>query len=169
MALVDAGYAQALKSLVAIEHREWLDYDNNCERWFNNEVAYTAKERRVLITQWAGQAWKKLNTAKYDKMRWRCWEATGALITADGSDDEKIKPKGLPDYIVPPPLFIDPPAAEPQSNVGTTSKSPFIISDDEPPTAFNAEDELLIVDDEDEDVDVENIFEIIDNFNNIME
>ena len=28
----------------------------------------------------------------------------GCLITADGNDDDRITPEGLPKYIVPPPL-----------------------------------------------------------------
>ena len=51
---------------------------------------------------------RQLNTPKYNQLGWRCWEATGALITADGSEDEKIKPEGLPNYVVLPPLILDP-------------------------------------------------------------
>ena len=48
---VDAGYAACLKSLIAIEHKKWLDIENNAEIWFENEDLYTAKERRILLTQ----------------------------------------------------------------------------------------------------------------------
>ena len=38
-------------------------------------------------------------------------------MTANGTDDEKIKPEGLNDYQVPPPmLLLDPANAEPSSN-----------------------------------------------------
>ena len=40
---VDAGYAASLKALIAIEHRKWLDVDNNSYRWFGNEQLYSAK------------------------------------------------------------------------------------------------------------------------------
>ena len=43
---------------------------------------------------------------KYDHFRWRCFERTGCLLTADGSDDDKVKPEGMPEYVVPPPLPI---------------------------------------------------------------
>ena len=69
---VDAGYSQVLKALIAVEHRDWLDYDNNADRWFCNEEPYTAKERRILITEWAGNAWDKLSQQKYDKLRLSC-------------------------------------------------------------------------------------------------
>ena len=41
-------------------------------------------------------------------MRLSCWKKTGCLITNDGSDDDKIKPEELPNYVVPPPTFLEP-------------------------------------------------------------
>ena len=69
---VDAGYASCLKSLSAIEHRKLLDIENNAERWFGTEEPYTAKERRILITRWTGEAWKALKSEKYDRIRLSC-------------------------------------------------------------------------------------------------
>ena len=51
---VDTGYAQVLKVLAGIEHREWLDQENNADRWFCNTEPFTAKERRILISLWTG-------------------------------------------------------------------------------------------------------------------
>ena len=48
---VDADYAAFLKSLIAIEHRKWLHFENNAKRWFGNEDPYNVKERRILIRQ----------------------------------------------------------------------------------------------------------------------
>ena len=62
---VDTGYAATLKALIAVKHRKWLDTDNPSDRWFGNEEPYTAKERRILITHWAGEAWKALSSDKY--------------------------------------------------------------------------------------------------------
>lgn len=53
----------------------------------------------------------------YKSFVWRVWEKTGCLITADGSDDAKIQPEGLPAYKVQPPLPIDAANAAPTSNV----------------------------------------------------
>ena len=117
---VDAGYAACLKSLIAIEHRNWLDKENNAEKWFNNEKPYTAKERRISITQWTGKAWEKLSSCKYDSLRLHCWMKTGCLITADGSDDVSIKPEGLSDYQVPPPALINAMTENGESNMDTT-------------------------------------------------
>ena len=57
---VDAGYSQVLKSLISIEHREWVEFDSYGDRWFCNEKPFSAKERRILISNWAGNAWEKL-------------------------------------------------------------------------------------------------------------
>ena len=42
----------------------------------------------------------------YSKSRWRSFEKTRCLITADGSEDSKIEPEGLTGYTVPPPLQV---------------------------------------------------------------
>ena len=34
-----AGYAATLKAFIAVEHRKWLDTDNDSDRWFGNERA----------------------------------------------------------------------------------------------------------------------------------
>ena len=60
------------------------------------------------MTEWAGQAWQELSSAKYDNLRKSCWTKTGCLITADGSEDMLIKPGSLPDYEVLAPSSCDP-------------------------------------------------------------
>ena len=117
---VDAGVAQLLKVLIRLEQELWLEDDANANRWYGHtdeKQGFTASDRRVLITNWAGEAWKKLTSAKYESLLRQCWERTGCLITADGSEDEKIKPEGLPNYQVPPPLdFVEPLTTAPVSN-----------------------------------------------------
>ena len=41
---------------------------------------------------------------EYAQTRWRSFEKAGFLITADGTEDYKINPEGLPNYVMPPPL-----------------------------------------------------------------
>ena len=36
----------------------------------------------------------------------RSFKKTGCVITADGSEEEKIQPEGMPGYIVPPPVDV---------------------------------------------------------------
>ena len=59
----------------------------------------------------------------------------GALMTADGSEDDKISPEGLLDYRIPPPSIVDPSEAVPVSNEVEPDK------DDEQIDAENQEGE----------------------------
>ena len=65
------------------------------------------KKRRILITHWVGEAYSKLMGDDYSNSRWRSFEKTGCLITADGSEDSKTEPESLTGYTVPPPLLIE--------------------------------------------------------------
>ena len=162
---VDAGYAASLKSLISIEHRKWLDTDNHSDRWFGNEVPYTAKERRILITQWAGEAWNVLNSSKYDKQRKKCCSMTGCLLTADGSEDNLVKPEGLDDYVVPAPSIVDALVSHPKENsdqVVPVEVDPDVVESDL--VAIDETDEILGADEEEGE---RNIFDFIDNLSEI--
>ena len=112
--LVDAGYAQILKVLTCQAQEKWLENDDNADKWFNPELGFTAKERRILITQWVGDAYNELLGPKYDNLRKRCFEKTCCNMTADGSEDKLITQEGLGNYVVPPPmLLIDPSENQP--------------------------------------------------------
>ena len=94
-------------------------------------------KRRILITHRVGNAWKKLCEPAYDHFRRRCWEKTGCLITADGSEDDKISPEGLRNYHVPPPLEFLPATTvlpEPNNTIGT--------DDEQAPTMTDAIEEM---------------------------
>ena len=54
----------------------------------------------------------------YAEFRLHSWRKTGCLMTADGSEDDSIKPEGLKDYVVPPPALV-----EPSSNLPVTEDS----------------------------------------------
>ena len=105
---VDAGYAQVLISLISIEHREWLEFDNNTDSGFVMKNYSVLKERRIIISNWAGNASGKLLSSRYDHLRRQCWIKTGCLISADGSNDNFIKQEGLSNYDVVPPSCLDP-------------------------------------------------------------
>ena len=58
--VVDAGIGQLWKVFVSQAHRDWLDKEEeNANKWYGNDSNFTASERRILITHWAGVAWKK--------------------------------------------------------------------------------------------------------------
>lgn len=88
---VDAGAGALVQLLYDECQDEWLDVEENLERW---EASMTASERRIMMATWSGQAWIKFQSDKYSHARWRYFEKTGCLVTADGSDDINITPEG---------------------------------------------------------------------------
>ena len=87
---------------------EWLEDDSNIDLWLgNSDQKLDVKQRRILITHWVGEAYNRLSGEQYASSRWRCFEKTGWVITANGSEDEKIQPEGLHGYTLPPPLPIN--------------------------------------------------------------
>ena len=57
---VDAGYAELLKVFLNQKHHEWLDSDDNATKWYESTQSFSRKERRILLTHWVGEAYKKL-------------------------------------------------------------------------------------------------------------
>ena len=64
--------------------------DNNLERWESTEKStmLTASDRRIIIAHWFYNATVK---ALCGDAKRKYFEHAGALLTADGSDDDKIK------------------------------------------------------------------------------
>ena len=102
---VDAGYGHLLKQKIRQVQDEWLMEEENMNIWMGNaEEPLTTSKRRVLICYWVGEAHKILQEDTYAGFMRNCFEKTGCLLTADGSEDDKVKPEGLIDYKVIPPL-----------------------------------------------------------------
>ena len=59
---------------------------------------HRAKERPILIGNWPGEACTKLCANEYDDSCKTLWLKPGFLISADGSNDDKIAPEGLQNY-----------------------------------------------------------------------
>ena len=100
---MDAGYAQILKVLVRQAFDHWIENDDNIDKWFNPDKTFTAKDCRILVCNWAGEAYKNLLGPEYDNLRRCCF---GYPISADGSEDEFITREGLSNYVVPPPMSL---------------------------------------------------------------
>ena len=80
---------------------EWLDDEDNLEKWESNSLM--ASDRRILLANWYYKA--TLQALEGDAKR-KYFEHAGALLTADGSDDDKIKFEGTPPgYKVVVPYF----------------------------------------------------------------
>ena len=99
---IEAGPAQLLKVLIGQSQRVWLENPENAKLWQGETKGFTAKDRRVLITHWAAQAWKKFVTDEYFQFRQNAWQKTGCMMTADGSEDHLIRPEDLGSEYVPP-------------------------------------------------------------------
>ena len=113
---------------------------DNVDLWLGNtERKLDVKARRILITHWVGEAYQRLMGDEYAQTWWRSFEKTGCLITADGSEDHKINPEGLPNYVVPPPLPM------------TTSQEPMECAPPEPA----AEPEDILPEEEPEPTEVD--------------
>ena len=90
---IDAGFGKMLKKKIGEEMDKWLEEEDNLELW-HDKIA--ARQRRILMTKWAGAAWRAL--VKEKEFIKRLFQKTGCLITIDGSDDNMINPQGLEDY-----------------------------------------------------------------------
>ena len=73
------------------EENDWLEDDDNLTKWENNEL--TASDRRILLAHWFVRALKKACESRACR---KYFEHTGALLTADGTEDELIKLEGVP-------------------------------------------------------------------------
>ena len=104
---VDGGYASTLKVLIRNEFSNWLNDDEIMKKWYGKDSHITASEKGILVTHWVGDAYLKLTSSKHDSIHWRMFEKTGCFVTANGSEDKKIQPEGLPNYTVSPPIALD--------------------------------------------------------------
>ena len=72
-----------------------------------------ASDKRVLITGWSGQAYRTMMTEEFNSFWYRLFQKTGCLVTADGSDDNKVQPGDLKDNQVTPLAIIGPSSTNP--------------------------------------------------------
>ena len=103
---VDAGYDEKLKTMVKHSFFDWLDDDNNSDRWYGVKK-FTVSKRCILLSHLIGNACRKFVESKCDSFRYRLFQKPGCLITANGSDDSLIQPESLGNYEVPPSIALD--------------------------------------------------------------
>ena len=141
---VDAGYGYSYKKLVAQSQDQWLELEDNVDLWMGNgSKKLSVGDRRILITQWVGEAYEKIKSSDYDHFRWRCFQKTGCLITADGSEDNEIMPEGLKDYEVIEPLPMQGPSDIPAQVIPEALPEPSdVIGSDDLFTSMTNEDTL---------------------------
>ena len=92
---IDRGLGRLVKMCMGQEMDKWLQDDDNLERWESTEKgkALSASDRRIIIAHWFHGATKR---ALLGNAKQKFFEHAGALLTADGSDDDKIKLEGAP-------------------------------------------------------------------------
>ena len=60
--VVDARIAQLLKALTSKERDEWMMDKENADKWYGHtedKKSFTGSEKRILVTNWCGEAWLK--------------------------------------------------------------------------------------------------------------
>ena len=67
----------------------WLDDDDNLTKWDDNSLS--ASDRRILLATWYFRACKR---ALQGEAKRKYFEHAGALLTADGTDDDLTSLKG---------------------------------------------------------------------------
>ena len=88
---VDRGLGRHVKVYMGQEMDNWMEDETNCTKWEDNLL--TASDRRVLLANWYCTA---VNRALQGEAKRKYFEHAGALLTADGTDDDLIKLEGTP-------------------------------------------------------------------------
>jgi hypothetical protein len=88
---IDRGLGRQVKIYLGQEMDAWLDDDKNLEKWEDGKLS--ASDRRILLACWYTTAVKR---ALEGDAKLKYFQHAGALLTADGTDDELIKFEGVP-------------------------------------------------------------------------
>ena len=90
---IDAGNEHLFKVHVGKALDKWLLDADEVEFWESKKL--TASQRRIIFTQWVGEAAKKIDVEMGVEYRRRLFEKTDLAITADGNDDNLINLEGM--------------------------------------------------------------------------
>ena len=88
---IDRGLGRHIKIYLGQLMDEWLDDDDNLAKWEENRLS--ASDRRVLLANWYYTATMR---ALEGDAKLKYFQHSGALLTADGTDDDLIKLEGTP-------------------------------------------------------------------------
>ena len=86
---IDRGLGRLIKQYIGQSMDEWLDDEDNATKWEENQL--TAGDRRVLLANWYYHATVR---ALEGNTKLKYFQHAGALLTADGTDDDLIKLEG---------------------------------------------------------------------------
>ena len=116
------GLAESFRGLFLDEQRAWLDQDPlRVEDWFGYARGHCNQiDRRVQITKWVAAAHRKyVSNFVYLMERRGAFERTGALLSADGSQDWTVLPSTMPQYVAPLPASGEPMLTPPRQRLPT--------------------------------------------------
>ena len=68
-------YRQLLNAKIKQEFFKELDDDENCKRCYG-EAMFTASDKRILITKWVGDTYRKFLSSIHDSLRYRLFQKT---------------------------------------------------------------------------------------------
>ena len=110
-----------------------------------------ASDKKILITSWSGQAYRTIMTEESNSFRYRLFQKTGCLVTADGSDDDKVQPGDLKDNQVPPLAIIVPSFTNPVTIPVESASSENTNDEIDEAIEFEEEENMIVVGTESED------------------
>ena len=116
------GLAESFRALFLEEQRAWLNQDPiRVEAWFGYRRGQCSQiDRRVQITKWVAAAHRKyVSNFVYSMERRGAFERTGALLSADGSQDWAVLPSTMPQYVAPLPASGEPMLTPPRQRLPT--------------------------------------------------
>ena len=93
---LDVSINKPFKQLV--EEASEQHYYTHTEQWMQGKISVS--ERRILISQWVGEAWEKLSQQYKDTMI-RSFRKCGISLPIDGSQDTEINIEGVTTYKTP--------------------------------------------------------------------
>lgn len=95
MQVLDVAIKKPLKN--RISELADIHYEENLEKW--KKSSYSVGDRRIMLTEWVGQAWRELHAEQSGLIR-RTFRKLGLSLAVDGSEDEEISIKDVPDIEV---------------------------------------------------------------------
>ena len=104
-----------------------------------------ASDKKILITGWSGQAYRTIMTEEPNSFRYRLFQKTGCLVTADGSDDDKVQPGDLKDNQVPPLAIIVPSFTNPVTIPVESASSENTNDEIDEAIEFEEEENMIVV------------------------
>jgi len=106
-----------------IRDQHYVDHISEC-----STQKCSASERRILMTQWVGQAWESIHQELRHTIQ-RSFRKCGITVAIDGSEDQGINIRGLDNYRVDSQAMED-------LNIGIDNSDTFLFYFKESLTAF---------------------------------